>query len=131
MFVDASALIAILPDEADARALGVRLQQARRRMTSPLAVWETAVAVARILDLPITEARNAVGGISTSPASKSWPCCPGPRSVPSTPTTASANAGIQGPSTSATASTATVPARTGPRCFYKGDDFPLTDIEAG
>ena len=60
MFVDASALTAILTDEADARALVARLQRARRRMTSPLAVWETVVAVARRLDLPIPEARDAV-----------------------------------------------------------------------
>ncbi len=60
MFVDASALTAILTDEADARTLAARLQQARRRITSPLAVWETAVAVARHLDLAIPDARDAV-----------------------------------------------------------------------
>jgi ribonuclease VapC len=60
MFVDASALTAILTDEADARALVARLQKARRRVTSPLAVWETAVAVARHLDLTIPDARGAV-----------------------------------------------------------------------
>jgi len=60
MFVDASALTAILTDEADARTLAARLQQARRRITSPLAVWETAVAVARHFDLAIPDARDAV-----------------------------------------------------------------------
>ena len=60
MFVDASALTAILTDEADARALVARLQRARRRMTSPLAVWETVVAVARRLDLLVPDARDAV-----------------------------------------------------------------------
>jgi ribonuclease VapC len=59
MFVDASALTAILIDEPDAHTLVARLQQARRRMTSPLAVWETAVAVARHLDLTVP-ARDAV-----------------------------------------------------------------------
>ena len=60
MFVDASALTAILTDEAEARTLAARLQQARRRITSPLAVWETAVAVARHLDLAIPDASDAV-----------------------------------------------------------------------
>lgn len=60
MFVDASALTAILIGEADGHALVSRLQRARRRMTSPLAVWETAVAVARHLDLSIPDAREAV-----------------------------------------------------------------------
>ena len=51
MFVDASALTAILAGEPDAPALVARLQQARQRLSSPLAVWETTIALARILDL--------------------------------------------------------------------------------
>ncbi|GJE40689.1 type II toxin-antitoxin system VapC family toxin [Methylobacterium persicinum] len=61
MFVDASALTAILTDEDDARELVGRLKRASRRMTSPLAVWETTVAVARRLGLSLGEAREAVG----------------------------------------------------------------------
>ncbi|MEX0955559.1 MAG: type II toxin-antitoxin system VapC family toxin [Rhizobiaceae bacterium] len=60
MFIDASALTALLTDEDDARELLSRLQQTRTRMTSPLAVWETAIAVARITDLPIRDASLAV-----------------------------------------------------------------------
>ncbi|MGX9980505.1 MAG: type II toxin-antitoxin system VapC family toxin [Methylobacterium sp.] len=60
MFVDASALTAILTDETDAATLAARLQRALRRVTSPLAVWETVVAVARHLDLPVPTAREAV-----------------------------------------------------------------------
>ncbi len=52
MFVDASALTAILLREPEADALAARLERARIRKTSPLAVWETALAVARVLDLP-------------------------------------------------------------------------------
>ena len=60
MFVDASALTALLTDENDARELLARLQQNRRRLTSPLAVWEAAIAVAHVLALPIEEAAEAV-----------------------------------------------------------------------
>ncbi len=60
MFVDASALTAILVGEDEADDLLARLKQAPRRMISPLAVWETTVAVARRLDLPLFEARTAV-----------------------------------------------------------------------
>jgi ribonuclease VapC len=60
MFVDASALTAILTDESDARQLLARLQKANKRITSPLAVWETVIATARILDLAIGEAHHAV-----------------------------------------------------------------------
>lgn len=48
MFVDASALVAIITDESDANSLYDRLAEANRPVTSPLAVWETVVAIARI-----------------------------------------------------------------------------------
>ena len=60
MFIDASALTAMLIDEEDARELLSRLQTTPTRLTSPLAVWETAIAVARVLDLPLAEAAAAI-----------------------------------------------------------------------
>jgi len=60
MFVDSSALTAMLTNESDARELLARLQNARKRITSPLAVWETVIAVARILGLEIGQAHEAV-----------------------------------------------------------------------
>lgn len=60
MFVDASALTAILTNESDIQALVIRLQNYQKRTTSPLAVWETVIAVARILNLPISQAVAAV-----------------------------------------------------------------------
>ncbi len=46
MFIDASALIALLTEEHEARELLARLQQSRSRLTSPLAIWEAAIGVA-------------------------------------------------------------------------------------
>ena len=60
MFVDASALTALLTDEADARALLARMQNYPKRITSPLAVWETIIAVSRILGLSPLDAESAV-----------------------------------------------------------------------
>ncbi|KMO33060.1 twitching motility protein PilT [Methylobacterium variabile] len=60
MFVDTSALVAILSGEPEAAALVARLQQARQRLTSPVAVFETTLALSRILDLPLPDARQAV-----------------------------------------------------------------------
>jgi ribonuclease VapC len=60
MFIDASALTAMLTDEDEARELLARVQQAATRLTSPLAVWEAAIALARVLDLPVAEASEAV-----------------------------------------------------------------------
>jgi ribonuclease VapC len=60
MFIDASALTAILTNEPDAAALLARLQTASLRLTSPLAIWETMVAVSRILDLQPLVANEAI-----------------------------------------------------------------------
>ena len=60
MFVDASALTAILAGEPDAAALVARLQRARQRLTSPLAVWETTIALARIM-MPTSHVRLSAG----------------------------------------------------------------------
>ena len=60
MFVDASALTAILSDESDAYELLARLQKAQERITSPLAVWETVIAVARNIGLEVRDAHDAV-----------------------------------------------------------------------
>lgn len=60
MFIDASALTALMTDETEARELLSRLQRTNRRLTSPLAAWETAVAVARKLALPLNDAAHAV-----------------------------------------------------------------------
>lgn len=60
MFIDASALTALLTDEGEARELLARLQQTGTRLTSPLAVWEAVVAVGRVLDLSVSAAAEAV-----------------------------------------------------------------------
>jgi ribonuclease VapC len=60
MFIDASALTALLTDEDEARELLARLQQTGTRLTSPLAVWEAVVAVGRVLDLSVSAAAEAV-----------------------------------------------------------------------
>lgn len=60
MFVDASALTAMLVDECDARELLARAQKHAVRITSPLAVWETTLAVSRLLGLDIEAASAAV-----------------------------------------------------------------------
>ena len=60
MFLDASALTAMLADEEDAHTLLTRMQAHADRRTSPLAVWEASIAVARILALDPEDAMAAV-----------------------------------------------------------------------
>ena len=61
MFVDASALVAILLDEPEADALSDRLLAARRRVTSPIAVYETVLAVMRENGVSRAIAEKVVG----------------------------------------------------------------------
>ncbi len=63
IFVDASAITAILGAEPEAAACLARIEAADRRITSPIAVWETAIAMARLLDLPPAEAAQAVDAL--------------------------------------------------------------------
>jgi ribonuclease VapC len=47
VFVDASAIVAILSEEADASELAVALDAASQPITSPVAVWEAAASISR------------------------------------------------------------------------------------
>ena len=60
MFVDASALCAVLLREADGLAYAERIRAAARRTTSPVAVFETTLAVARTMGGDVATARRDV-----------------------------------------------------------------------
>ncbi|MDP9587742.1 UNVERIFIED_ORG: ribonuclease VapC [Shinella zoogloeoides] len=60
MFVDASAIVAMMTNENDARSLSRRLMATDRRLTSPMAIWEAAVAYARVTGL---EPKAALGEV--------------------------------------------------------------------
>lgn len=47
LFVDASAIVAILTDESDAEELAEALDAARQAISSPIAVWEAAASISR------------------------------------------------------------------------------------
>lgn len=51
MFIDASAIVAMMTNESDAMSLSARLMAADSRMTSPMALWEASVAYSRIFGL--------------------------------------------------------------------------------
>ena|SRR5271155_4614637 len=60
MFVDASAIVAIIAEEPDGPALAARLDQAQEGRTSPLAVYEAVLGLARKNRLSLAEAADAV-----------------------------------------------------------------------
>src|ERR1700677_4551688 len=60
MFLDASAIIAIIARESDAASLTARLGQAARVMTSPIAVYEAVLGLARIGNTSISDAASVL-----------------------------------------------------------------------
>ena len=60
MFLDASAIIAMLGDEAEGDAFADALAADPVRLTSPLAVWESVAGLAKEYALSIPEARRKV-----------------------------------------------------------------------
>ncbi len=63
MFVDASAIVAIIAQEADAAALASKLDSAAEAYTSPIAIYEGALGVARLLNAPIEAASALVSDL--------------------------------------------------------------------
>ncbi|HMQ57814.1 MAG TPA: type II toxin-antitoxin system VapC family toxin [Rhizobiaceae bacterium] len=55
MLIDASALTAILAGEPDGPAFAARIEAATKRLTIPMAMWETALAVSRIVSASISD----------------------------------------------------------------------------
>src|ERR1700687_3071540 len=58
MFIDASALVAIIAQEPEAAALSTRLRQAAHRHTSAISVYEAALGLARIGNMPVANTQN-------------------------------------------------------------------------
>lgn len=130
MFVDASAIVAILTREAEADALADALERARSPITSPIAIFEAALGICRKRHASVEEAEGDV---------REFLEIAGIRAVPITEREAETalaafsldtgrGAGIQRSSASATA----LPMRWCKNhrtvLLFKGEDFDRTDI---
>jgi len=60
MFVDTSAVVAILLGEEDARDLSQRLENARQRLTSPLVILEATMRLSTKLDIDLLEVETMI-----------------------------------------------------------------------
>lgn len=58
MFIDASAFVAILAEEPNARALEDAILDARTRLTSGMAIFEAALAIRRRRNVSLAEAEG-------------------------------------------------------------------------
>src|SRR5260370_40761630 len=61
MFVDASAIVAVLTGEPEADALADALEKARSPITSPIAIFEAALGICRKRHASVEEAERDVG----------------------------------------------------------------------
>lgn len=66
IFVDASAIVAILTDESDGRALAGRMVEDADRTTSPIAIYEATLAIIRKRQWSVQESRDLVAGFVTA-----------------------------------------------------------------
>ncbi len=130
MFVDASALTAMIVDENDGIALMRRMEKAGGRLTSPIAVWEATLAVARMTGRSFAETKQGLdrfldlGGVELT-------------AIPPEVTTLAIDAydrfgkGRHQARLNMGDCFAYACARHfGQPLLYKGDDFAQTDIEA-
>jgi len=130
MFIDASALTALMTVEDGSMHLCDRVERAKTRITSPLAIWETAVAISRRTGLEVEQAGHEVDAYLTLAKIDSMAL---PTEVAALALEAFDRYGK-----------GRHPARLnmgdcfayacarhfGQPLLYKGDDFALTDIEA-
>jgi len=118
----------MLVDESDGQDLLERLQNHTLRFTSPLAVWETVLAVARVLGIEVKAAEIAVEEFLALMGVSVMPVAPEARSL-AIDAFARFGKGRHPAALNfgdcfayACAKHAMTP------LLYKGDDFPLTDI---
>ncbi len=130
MFVDASALTAMLTDESDARMLLARMQNYPQRTTSPMAVWETVIAVARILGLPIHASSTAVEDYLRLMGIAVVAVAPETRAIAIDAYARYGKSRHPAALNFGDCFAYACARHDGVPLLYKGDDFPQTDIEA-
>jgi ribonuclease VapC len=128
MFVDASALTAMLLDERDGHELLARLQTYGSRVTSPLAVWETVLAVARVLGLEVKAAEIAVEEFLALTAISVRPVPAEARSLAIDAFVRFGKGRHPAALNFGDCFAYACAKHAGAPLLYKGDDFPLTDV---
>jgi ribonuclease VapC len=70
MFLDASAIVAILAREADADESTARIALAETVLTSPIAIFEAVLALGRIRSAPVDDMEQVVADFLTDTAAE-------------------------------------------------------------
>lgn len=74
MFVDSSALVAMIAPEPDGKELADKLGDATERMTSPYVISETVLALRRIMQAPMSQLIVDVVEFLARSDGRSWRC---------------------------------------------------------
>jgi ribonuclease VapC len=129
MFVDSSALVAMIAGEVDGQTLARRLEEADFPLTSSVVVFETVLALARIRRAPVSEMLMVVldylerAGVETMPVTgDAHVVALGAHSLYGKGTGHPAQLNMGDCFSYALAKKAGVP------LLYKGDDFAQTDL---
>ncbi len=131
MFVDASALVAIMTDEPEADVLADAIESSTRRVTSPVAMFETVLGVRRKRRTTVEHALAELRDMVRIAAIEVVAITP---EMTDAALDASARYG-KGQGHPAQLNMGDCFAYAGAKLhrtalLFKGDDFPLTDIEA-
>ena len=131
MFVDASALTAMIAGESDASELVARLDQAQTLVTSPIAVWEATVALARLSGKSIKDVRKDVERFLELAEIRTLPVPPEIAAIALDAFDRFGKGRHPAKLNMGDCFAYACARHFGEPLLYKGTDFPLTDIEAG
>ena len=130
IFVDASAIVALITREPDADLLSSKLEASSVRSTSPIAVYEAALAIARKGSMTPTEANKLVTDFLTA-AQVTSANINGSMAATALLAFERFGKGRHPAKLNMGDCFAYASARTaGAKLLFKGDDFGQTDIEA-
>jgi ribonuclease VapC len=131
MFVDASALTAMFADESDAPELVARLDRAETLLTSPIAVWEATVALARLSGKSIKDVRKSLERFLELADIRTLPVPPEAAAIALDAFDRFGKGRHSAKLNMGDCFAYACARHFGEPLLYKGADFPLTDIEAG
>jgi ribonuclease VapC len=129
MFIDASALTAMLAEEVDGIEFMARMRRDRTRVTSPIAVWEAAVALARVSGKPVTEVKRKLSDFLDLTEIQTWPVPPEAAAIALDAFDRYGKGRHPAQLNMGDCFAYACARHFGEPLMFKGGDFPLTDIE--
>lgn len=128
IFVDASAIVAIVAGEADADSLAVELRRSTDRLYSAMAKWEAVSAIARIFSSPLLIARTRVESFITEARMRLVPIGEAEAAIALDAFVAYGKGRHKASLNMGDCFAYACAKANGAKLLYKGDDFAQTDL---